>query len=318
MSPTSTSSKWLYAMLKGSMSSDDTSATISQHSSFGSLSSLDLTKARGGNSANPFIAQAAVAGSSSAGTGTKTGAATATGTASGKHTGASSAASPTSTSSYTSGDSDDDSGEPSVSISTLNHYFSAHGILMSVAILVLFPIGSISMRLLSFRGLVWMHAGIQSIALCVVIAAFGIGIWAAMTMKDSYGEDLWKETHLRLGVVVVALLLLQPFLGLLQHMHYRRHENRSVFSHLHVWLGRALLIMGAVNGGLGLELVGKTVSRKNCEIAYGVIAGVMFVVYVAAFGLSKVMTPKKASLEHEREMSQDVGGPAQKIHTQAS
>jgi hypothetical protein len=45
-----------------------------------------------------------------------------------------------------------------------------------------------------------------------------------------------------------------------------------------MWYGRILIILGVINGGLGLKLAGNS---KKGEIAYGVVAGVMLVIYIA-------------------------------------
>jgi hypothetical protein len=45
-----------------------------------------------------------------------------------------------------------------------------------------------------------------------------------------------------------------------------------------MWLGRSILICGAVNGGLGLQL---TANSKHGEIAFGVVAGVVALLYAA-------------------------------------
>lgn len=59
----------------------------------------------------------------------------------------------------------------------------AHGILASLAFVILFPSGAIAIRLLSFPGLVWLHAGIQVFAWLTYIAAFGLGIYLATNMR---------------------------------------------------------------------------------------------------------------------------------------
>jgi hypothetical protein len=55
----------------------------------------------------------------------------------------------------------------------------AHGVLASLAFVIFFPFGAISIRLFSFPGLVWFHAVVQVIAYLLFIAAFGIGIYLA-------------------------------------------------------------------------------------------------------------------------------------------
>jgi hypothetical protein len=55
----------------------------------------------------------------------------------------------------------------------------AHGVLASLAFVIFFPFGAISIRLFSFPGLLWFHAIVQIIAYLLFIAAFGIGIYLA-------------------------------------------------------------------------------------------------------------------------------------------
>ena len=92
--------------------------------------------------------------------------------------------------------------------------------------------------------------------------------------------QFFMNTHTQLGVFVVALMGLQPFLGLLHHRHYLKHRGRGIISHVHIWYGRALIIIGIVNGGLGLQLAGTP--RHFC-IAYIVVACVLATAYVSAF-----------------------------------
>lgn len=56
------------------------------------------------------------------------------------------------------------------------HYRNVHGIIMATVVLILFPIGALSMRLL---GRWWLHAGLQILSLFLLIAGFGIGIYLA-------------------------------------------------------------------------------------------------------------------------------------------
>lgn len=76
-------------------------------------------------------------------------------------------------------------------------------------------------------------------------------------------------------------------------------------SHIHVWYGRALIIIGIVNGGLGLEMSGKT-NGGAYMIAYCVVAGVMMTAYLVSvfFGILRakrrnqsVVMDKTASAE---------------------
>ena len=107
--------------------------------------------------------------------------------------------------------------------------------------------------------------------------------------------------------------MLQPFLGLIHHFIYRKTQRRTVWAIAHVWYGRALLLLGAINGGLGLQLSANTTSA---EIAYGVIAGVVFLIYVSVVGLSAFKrrretmgeTGKKATSETSPGQSVSIRG----------
>ncbi|KAF5669268.1 cellobiose dehydrogenase [Fusarium heterosporum] len=147
----------------------------------------------------------------------------------------------------------------------------AHGIIMSIVFLAGYPLGAILMPIL---GKWIIHAGWQTLTLLLMWAGFGLGYVYA---KDS-GE--WgNQAHTRLGTAICALITLQPILGYMHHRYFLSHGKRGVISHVHIWFGRALIIIGIINGGLGLKLAS---SSKAFIIAYSVIAGIAAVLYLGA------------------------------------
>lgn len=62
----------------------------------------------------------------------------------------------------------------------VNNATVAHGILMGLAFALFFPFGSTLLRLFNFRGIIWVHAGVQAFAYAVALAAFGLGVWIAV------------------------------------------------------------------------------------------------------------------------------------------
>lgn len=142
---------WIWAAKSGSpLGSDDRSAGINQHST-GGVFGFDLAKARGGDGVNPFVA----AGATSSATGP---AATTTAAADGSTGGA---------------------GYGWEASNNTARMVVAHGVLASLAFVILFPAGAIGIRVLSFPGLVWLHAAVQCVAYLVFFAAFGLGIYLA-------------------------------------------------------------------------------------------------------------------------------------------
>ena len=144
----------------------------------------------------------------------------------------------------------------------------AHGLLGSIAFVLFFPIGGIAMRVFSFRNLVWFHAGWMVFTYAIVLACVGLGVWYADR------GDYLSSNHAIIGLVVVGFITLQPITGYLHHRFYKRQApgvNR--FTGLHVWGGRAMVTLGIVNGGLGLQLAG---SSNTFKIAYSVVAAVVW------------------------------------------
>lgn len=170
---------------------------------------------------------------------------------------------------------------------------------MGVAFVLLMPLGVFLIRLTSFRGLVWWHAAIQIFAYLIAVAAFGLGAWMA-TISGQWKAD---NGHPILGTVIIGLLLLQPVLGYVHHLIYVRSHKRTFWIYSHIWYGRALIILAVVNGGLGLQLSGNTMGG---EIAYGVVAGVMFLMYLAVLAVAYLRKDKSPVGETGEKM---VGGP---------
>lgn len=83
----------------------------------------------------------------------------------------------------------------------------------------------------------------------------------------------------------------QPALGLLHHRHFVKNQGRGAVSHFHIWWGRILMILGIINGGLGLQL---SMASKSVMIGYSVASAVLFLAYVVAKIIgSRLLAPKR-------------------------
>ncbi|KAF9889502.1 hypothetical protein FE257_007212 [Aspergillus nanangensis] len=180
----------------------------------------------------------------------------------------------------------------------------AHGFLMSFAFVLMFPIFALLVPLPVPISVAKVHAPLQALTLAVAISGMGLGI------KIAIFADKWKNAHPIIGIIVMSMLILfQPAMGLLQHMHFRRTGGKSLFAYGHRWLGRGAILLGIINGGLGFGLVGvgTPVSPRGAMIAYSVIAGVMGLVYVSVHLFVAVQARRQgrsaAPAEHERKSS---------------
>lgn len=277
----SSSTSWIWSVKDGSaLNTNDQAANLQIHSVRGAFK-FDLTKAAGGNSVNPF--QDATA------TSTAAGGAAPTSAVSGANSGPNA-----NSDSSSSGASSDDSGSKAIG----HRIVIAHGVIMALAFLIFFPLGALTIRLLSRPGTVWVHAGAQVFAYCMAIAGLGLGVWLAINTQavsqPSFRLPIVIHFHLTvylqlnaahpiIGIVVVSLLLLQPFLGVIHHYRFVRTSRRTLWATAHVWLGRALITLGIINGGLGLQLADNT---RAGEIVYGVVAALVALVYVTVVVLA--------------------------------
>jgi hypothetical protein len=286
MSATDSSSSWIWGYSSGSaLDSSSTSATIRQHDNYG-VFNLDLTQGTGGSSANPFIS-ASTDPSSPSGSAAPSGSAT----------------SGPSAPIATSGDSS--TGAASTVADNSLQLRRSHGIIMSITFVLLFPLAALTLYLPFSKRVLLVHAPLQVIGIILMIAGLATGVLLGRRINelDAY--------HMIIGYVVVAVLILfQPILGLLQHIYFRRNQSRSVMGTIHQTLGRLMIVLGIINGGLGFNITGPVGSRyvpRGAVIAYGVIAGIVAIFYVAVviFGNRKTSrnghnTPMRGEKSHNR------------------
>lgn len=183
-------------------------------------------------------------------------------------------------------------GTTGTTASKSNSILIAHAVLMSVAFVILFPSFAISVHIIPYSKTVSrIHAPLQLFTLAMALAGLGLGVYLGV---DTNQMDKY---HPIIGLVVVGMLVLfQPLMGLLQHMHFRRSGGKSLFAYLHRWLGRTLIALGIINGGLGFLLTKNTgqPAPKGAIIAYSVVAGVVGLAYII-FVIVLPFTSKKSA-----------------------
>lgn len=154
---------------------------------------------------------------------------------------------------------------------------TAHAAISCLAWVLFFPLGAILVRAVTYQAR-RIHVIVQSIAATLMVAGWSMGVWMA-TVSEQWVSS---NGHAIIGSIVFGLALSMPVLGLLHHLRWKKNINDAkkmyTWAWIHVWLGRTLVTVGIINGGLGLQLSENTV---NGEIAYGVIAGFIWCVYVA-------------------------------------
>lgn len=227
---------WATGEAKGSIMSDSPNEQITQHSSNGFFV-LDIKNALGGDGTlNPFVNNI-------------------------KTIQLSSSQSSAGGSSYT------------PPVSKTNRIIIAHGVIMSITWVILFPLGAAFIRLLNNRlpNPLALHRGLQGANTVLAI----IGLVLGVSIGDEYVNN-YASFHKFLGITVVVLLFIQGGLGQLHHSVYLKTGKRSQWSYAHIWFGRTVISLGIINGGFGLKIV----SASSGQIAaYTIVALLVVSVY---------------------------------------
>ncbi|EQL35470.1 hypothetical protein BDFG_02953 [Blastomyces dermatitidis ATCC 26199] len=172
-----------------------------------------------------------------------------------------------------------------------------HGIIMSVIFVVLFPTFALGLFLIPYsKTATRIHAPLQILTLCAAVAGFGVGV--------SLARDLGKAAmyHPIIGYVVIGwLVLCQPLLGYLHHLNYVKTHGPSAVGRVHRWVGRCMLALGIINGGLGFKFsgIGKETVPVAGVIVYAIIAGVIGVAYAGISTWGTLEKKKKQRLRSD-------------------
>ncbi|KAE8351782.1 hypothetical protein BDV28DRAFT_149667 [Aspergillus coremiiformis] len=156
----------------------------------------------------------------------------------------------------------------------------AHGVMTPAAFVLWFPGFALLLHLFpSPYTVMWIHAPLQILAISLAVAGLIIGVSLQKDLNELGGY------HPIIGYVSIgAVVLFQPFLGFMQHRHFRRSGGASGYGVSHRWVGRICIGIGIINGGIGFHYA----SQRTPDIPTiapmiygGLCAGVcMFYVFV--------------------------------------
>ncbi|KAK4169912.1 hypothetical protein QBC43DRAFT_329486 [Cladorrhinum sp. PSN259] len=204
-------------------------------------------------------------------------------------------------------------GGPGFDISSASHYRYVHGILAALAMVLLFPIGSILLRVLPGRLGLWAHALFQCLALCIYVAGAGLGIYMVTVVRvPGRSGNLLQNPNINyhpiIGLVLLALFLIQPVIGLLHHLRFRKVQKRQIWSYLHLLNGRVGVTVGIINGGLGLNLARASNRRKRVYIIVAAVVWVLWMVVAIVAELKRFRNRRKEEAKKVKSVVVDRRG----------
>jgi len=203
------------------------------------------------------------------------------------------------------------------SFKIFNRKRNAHACMMSIAFLVLYPLGAISLHLplppflRKIRIVPSVHVPIQILGLAIMIGAMCLGINLAREL-DFLSGSVPVPAHVVIGLLATSMIILiQPAMGILQHLHFRKTGGKSIYGYIHRWNGRIAIILGMINQGLGFQLVGiGTVVHTHSLVRNFVILGVLGSIWFGLViwdGLRGVVRKKQTVVENREVKQKDSG-----------
>lgn len=182
---------------------------------------------------------------------------------------------------------------------------------MGLAFGLLLPLGAFLLRL-PYKNLAYWHAGMQSFTCFIAVIGSALGLSRTM----SHSKLAFYHAHPIFGSTIIALLLLQPLLGLMHHHMYLATGIRTYVVDLHRWYGRVLLILGVINGGLGLRLSSILPERGAGDhgfftsvwlVIYAFIVTAMILLYLGVDLVRFVRKSRGQRRNHERVAALEAG-----------
>src|SRR5271168_647536 len=95
-----------------------------------------------------------------------------------------------------------------------------------------------------------------------------------------------QDPPVLIGFIIIGGSAIQPVTGWIHHKLYKCHGRPNVATYPHVWLGRAIVMVGAINGGLGFNLSRN--APKGAIIGYGIGAAIVWLTWMSTIFLANV------------------------------
>lgn len=179
----------------------------------------------------------------------------------------------------------------------------AHGVITSIAFVLLFPNFALTLYILPSRWTVpAIHAPLQIFAVGLALGGYAIGFSVAHDLQE--GNDY----HPILGhIAVLGVAVLMPVLGIVQHLRFRKLGIKTIWGVMHRYLGRFLVALGIINGGVGFHYaIGKNPNIPPASpIAYGIICASVGLIYVTVIYWRRSKTKAKNAAAQAHNESQE-------------
>ncbi|KAF2100260.1 CBD9-like protein [Rhizodiscina lignyota] len=165
--------------------------------------------------------------------------------------------------------SSDPEGEEEPSPAASSWLFPIHGFVLSLAFLVLMPLGAALLRA-GVEGAFVLHWKIQLAAAALAIIGVALGIFKSWSHPLNIGSSF--GVHKLLGGLLFLSVLAQPALGYVHHRIYLSVKGPTTPGRIHRWAGRGILIGGWINVNFGLYIAGSSLWIRILALVFTAVA----------------------------------------------
>ncbi|KAI1172134.1 CBD9-like protein [Nemania sp. FL0916] len=149
----------------------------------------------------------------------------------------------------------------------------AHGLLLGLAFMVLFPAGAVVLST-GYAKAFHAHIALQIVASLATFAGVGVMLWPII---KSDGLERLLEGHPMLGIFLIVVVAAQIGLGWWHHQNFVKLQRKTIPTLMHRWNGRLLLLLGAINTAFGLIFAQERAAGK---LIWGIIAAIEAIVFL--------------------------------------
>ncbi|KAI9814681.1 MAG: hypothetical protein M1832_005680 [Thelocarpon impressellum] len=138
-----------------------------------------------------------------------------------------------------------------------------HAIFMAFSFVVLLPLGVMWLRYFGKITLHWLN---NMVAVVCILVGMGLGVKASMQYNKSKS---FTAPHQIIGFIVVAFVAIQPIGGFIHHRMYKMTQRKSPIGMAHRIGGAIIILLGMVNGAVGLNFAGS--NRRLIPYGLGIV-----------------------------------------------
>lgn len=178
-----------------------------------------------------------------------------------------------------------------------------HGLIMTTCFMGIFAFGTFMIRLphaQSFR-LHWIAQ--------LTASLLAIGSAAYMLSRAKH-----LGPHKIIGLVITSLLILQVWFGYRHHVVFVRTRKQSLWTTLHLWVGRTVLGMGILNVGIGLYYAKSSAAALVAWLVVMVVELIGYLYVGLRHWQRKQEEERKKKNDNNKDMDMDMDIDLEDLH----